>query len=1218
MAKDLNTSNLGQIVMNGEEIFLGFEGAERAQVLPAGIGGTVIDGVFVATGDMAGVASIGREVKLPKTVKAREAFLRKWADKAAEKAKANKGLSATLLILPLAACGGGSDPAFEVAINGASGSDIVSFLHNTAKITVDIASGVATFVSGTEVASVSVSTLSDATLNVAAGQTLEVRVGQLQDASVTDGADTVRLQGAGDVRIVLDEGDHSGMMLAGKEFITETITVKVALSGGNLTFDLPVDDNDTIVLSAHSTISLGGGNLIVDDGVVDARLATITGANTIGDILVASELILTKAQYDAVSGDVTTSGDGKLTVFVSSLVEARDVIADDGSKIASAVNLTLEVSDNADLGALSVAQFVELRGLVDDLNGAIASRGVTFDIVDTAENLFRLVGINTGWKTGVEAILNEADSVTVTDEVNTSEKALLEGLTPGITYTGGADEVAPTIIVSVDVSSLLANQTAVVTFTLSEASINFVQNDVVLSGGASLASWQGPDETGVANVYKATLIPPTSTSGLITIRVNNQAFTDLVGNFNVDGADSNNLASININTYTFDVVVTGGVATFTPTAFGDIAPGKITFTVSGSNITFSKGGLSETVTGVTSIKLGDGQVLEASAAQLSGIAVTSAESTTAQVIITSSAIADLLAVDLDAFEGDVSYHVTDTASAILTHAELGYEARTSLLQAASVEVAGKAAGTLSLADFTELRALTTLDTWSYNLADTPTVLFGAVTQDLVGAGTVSFIGDASVTQANRVLTLNNTVSGPLSVADSADELARNSLVGNAANEITLTSPATVAQAQTIAGYLPSTLNWGPGVTDSATALLANAALFQGPAGALSAVTIVKVTANNAGELSVAEYLALKEITTGTDDWSGPSGSYTIRDTPQNLVKQALGTDGQRGTDGTDTDNDPGNILAFADAISFDGVPNLTQFGALQTYFAGGDFDLDLVVNGASAEEINDLNGIMSVTSGTITADITGTADILDNLQPYVSGTTAQQDLTISVTTAATAAQGAAIAASTRLTSAVDFDGGINDSFANLRNSDANAGGISSDFATIVAQDNFVHVVFAAPFVVTSNDDINDINAIIAATRGNITASLEGSASLFVGLTSDSTDDGLNHLSLELTDTTVSAVDLNTLLSKTTLPVNIASVDVITGTYAQIRDFYNNWLGNDLKFEGFAVEEIRLTGDGANATGSVRPEDFWVRCVFRGDPASDSESIGPPIPILSGH
>lgn len=103
MAKDLNISNVGQIVMDGEELFVGFDGVDRTDVLPAGIDGSAIDGVFVASGNMAGVASVGREVKLPKSVKAREAFLRKWAAKAAEKAKAKKGLSATLLILPLAA-----------------------------------------------------------------------------------------------------------------------------------------------------------------------------------------------------------------------------------------------------------------------------------------------------------------------------------------------------------------------------------------------------------------------------------------------------------------------------------------------------------------------------------------------------------------------------------------------------------------------------------------------------------------------------------------------------------------------------------------------------------------------------------------------------------------------------------------------------------------------------------------------------------------------------------------------------------------------------------------------------------------------------------------------------------------------------------------------------------------------------------------------------------
>ena len=77
MAKDLNTSNLGQIVMDGEGIFLGFEGAERTQVVPAGIGGAVIDGVFVATGEVSAIEGIGREIKFPKTLKARETFVRK-------------------------------------------------------------------------------------------------------------------------------------------------------------------------------------------------------------------------------------------------------------------------------------------------------------------------------------------------------------------------------------------------------------------------------------------------------------------------------------------------------------------------------------------------------------------------------------------------------------------------------------------------------------------------------------------------------------------------------------------------------------------------------------------------------------------------------------------------------------------------------------------------------------------------------------------------------------------------------------------------------------------------------------------------------------------------------------------------------------------------------------------------------------------------------------
>ncbi|MFP1646686.1 beta strand repeat-containing protein, partial [Pontitalea aquivivens] len=1203
MAKDLNTSNLGQIVVNGEEIFLGFEDVEKAAVLPAGIDGVVLDNVLVATGEMVGLSSLGEVVKLPKTMKAREAFLKKWSDKAVEKAKANKGISATLLVLPLAACGGGGgEPAFEVQVSSA---DVVSFLNATAKITIDIATGVATFTSGAAIASQTVTDLNDNAISIADGQTLEVTVDQLQDASVSSGANTVQFQGAGDLRIVLPES------AAGNSVVSETITVKVALSGGDLTFDLPNDDNDTIVLSANSTISLGGGNIVVDDGVVDARLATITGANTIGDVLVASELILTKAQYDLIAGDVSTSASGKLTVFVETLAGAREVNADYSTKIHADVTLTLKVSNSTDLGALTVDEFLELRGLVDDLDGAIAGRGVTFDIVDTADNLMRLNGITTEFRTGVEAILNAADSVTVTDQINAAEKALLEGLTPAVTYPIAADEIAPTVAITANKAALLAGENAEVIFTLSETSTTFDANDVVVGGGASLVSWQGPDETGIANVYKAILVPPTSSIGTVTVRINSQAFTDLVGNFNLDGADANNLVSLSINTYTFDVQVDGtGKAIFTNvstgTAAGDLAAGNVTMVVNstdpvnGANVTFTKGGLSETVSGVKSIELASGQVLEASAGALATIPVTSTNPSTAELIITPSTIDAIGALNLVDFHGTETFNFSDSASHLLTYAAASAANRTELLNANSVVENDGDAGTLSLAQFTELRVLTSDDSWSYDLLDTASNLFGATSQVLIGAGTVEFSDASNVTQANRVLTLNNTVSGTLSVSDTAAELAGSSLVGNAADVITLTSAATVAQAQTIAGYAPTTLNWGPGVTDSASELLANAALFNAgstPPGALSAVSDVAVTGNNAGELTLAEYALLKNITTGSDAWAAPSGSYTIRDTPQNLVAQALGSDGVTGGTGVNED-DIGDILANADAISFDGVPNLTQFSALSSYFSG-NFDLDLVVNSASAQEIADLNNIMSQTTGTITAAISGTAAILDDLEPNGAGqgsTTAQQDLTITVSDAATVAQGATISAATRLTSAVDFEGGITDGFANLRNADGGVGGISPNLSIIVGQDAFVHITANDGAITAANaDDINDINAIIAATKGNLTATLQGSATLFVNLTTDTADEGLNHLTLNLTDTTASAADLNTLLTKTTVDVNIANVDTVTGEWADIWQFYQNWGSAGDNFDNFGVTRINLTGGATDAstTGGKPIADWWV-------------------------
>ena len=375
MAKDLNTSNLGNIVSDGGELYVGFDGAERSQLLPAGSNGSVIEGVFVAAGDTSTLAEAGREVKLPKSVKARDTFLKKWSEKAAEKAKANKGLSATLLILPLAACGGGgggstTNPeavAFEVTVAGSQISfanlvdGLVRFVDITTGTAVMFGSGVGGDLQTDAAEGLNLG-VSDKNLVVAAGQTLEVSIEQLQSANV----EGVSVTGAGNVRVTASDPQ----LLA-----DNAVLVKVNPSGGNLTFDLPSDDNDTLVLSAGSSIDLNGGTLTIDDGIVDARDASLS-AGSINGVVLNSKLIISADQFAIIGGSVTTDGTGQI-----------EIIADDADDVATIV-ANKEALTDADLTVVITATTKEAKEALEaaDFTGATQPISVLVDGV-TADNV---------------------------------------------------------------------------------------------------------------------------------------------------------------------------------------------------------------------------------------------------------------------------------------------------------------------------------------------------------------------------------------------------------------------------------------------------------------------------------------------------------------------------------------------------------------------------------------------------------------------------------------------------------------------------------------------------------------------------------------------------------------------------------------------------------------------------------------------------------------
>ncbi|OYU29655.1 MAG: hypothetical protein CFE39_17555, partial [Comamonadaceae bacterium PBBC2] len=108
--------------------------------------------------------------------------------------------------------------------------------------------------------------------------------------------------------------------------------------------------------------------------------------------------------------------------------------------------------------------------------------------------------------------------------------------------TSKTDATAPTIAITSDVSSLLENQTATITFTLSEASKDFTLADITVSGGTL------SNLTGSGANYTATFTPDLNSTANGVIQVKSGTFSDALGNINADGADANNTVSLNVDT----------------------------------------------------------------------------------------------------------------------------------------------------------------------------------------------------------------------------------------------------------------------------------------------------------------------------------------------------------------------------------------------------------------------------------------------------------------------------------------------------------------------------------------------------------------------------------------------------------------------------------------------------------------------------------------------
>ena len=148
--------------------------------------------------------------------------------------------------------------------------------------------------------------------------------------------------------------------------------------------------------------------------------------------------------------------------------------------------------------------------------------------------------------------------------------------------------IAPIIALTADVASLKAGETASLTFTLSESSSNFTAEDIAISGG-SLSDFSGSGSS-----YSAIFTPDIDFNADGLISVNSSAFSDLAGNTNTDGADSDNSLTLSIDTLAPSIALSSDI---TSLSTGDVA--NLSFSLSepstdfdASDISISGGSLS--------------------------------------------------------------------------------------------------------------------------------------------------------------------------------------------------------------------------------------------------------------------------------------------------------------------------------------------------------------------------------------------------------------------------------------------------------------------------------------------------------------------------------------------------------------------------------------------------------------------------------------------------
>ena len=605
MAKDINTPTAR--VDNGV-LYLVDERGQKVQLHSAQYEGQGLNGVYVVSEGSGEL--VGDRIDLPVEKAAKEKFLKKWSDKA----RKHKGLSVSVLILPLAACGGGSEPepVFEVNvsgvdIDGADSNDTV----NIAGLTVDgdyaLGGGNDTIVAttGANITGVNGGTATSAEqLTLTGGITMTVAQHEAFSTVTAGGTtDQITFSGAGGATTINAEAAIETYVLAGATGDANTLNV----NAGETSVDIDgADSNDTVNiagLTVDGDYALGGGN----DTIVATTGANITGVNggtatSAEQLTLTGGITMTQAQHEALGDIVAVGGADQVTITTAGAITADDdvetyVVTAASNQVSvnaagTGVNITANDSDvdtiiiggNTVTGAyttdssdiLSVTDTADITGV---FNGAdmVAGGAITANTLDLNDDTNATVtmtreqheslGTLTNTDNAQTFVLTTAGTVTARDAVENYTLGGTSGQTN--TFTVNSSELA----VNVTASSTVATIETIDVNALSVSGtydLGAGANTIELASGASTA---GATISATSGSYKFVLDSGVNASVVV-------ASDQLV----VIGSST---AALNIDAADFDDTVTVNTARGALTSYvldADIKTWSVGTTGAGDNV----------------------------------------------------------------------------------------------------------------------------------------------------------------------------------------------------------------------------------------------------------------------------------------------------------------------------------------------------------------------------------------------------------------------------------------------------------------------------------------------------------------------------------------------------------------------------------------------------------------------------------------------------------